>query len=97
MELFEDKNAIAGVALDTSIGSGKKQTLEDSLKLKAVVVAMEDEKEEQRRGFMVFRALFDFISDEYGCKLIENLIARLSKQWYDKNRYIVLNFSVLSL
>lgn len=41
-----DKEAVFGVALGASIGSGKKWTLEDSLKLGAVIASMEDEEEE---------------------------------------------------
>lgn len=37
-----DKGAVFGAAMGASIGSGKKWTLEDSLKLGAVVVSMED-------------------------------------------------------
>ncbi|MDE6980067.1 MAG: hypothetical protein K2P60_01470 [Lachnospiraceae bacterium] len=37
-----DKGAVFGTALGASIGSGKKWTLEDSLKLGAVVASMED-------------------------------------------------------
>ncbi len=37
-----DKGAVFGTALGASIVSGKKWTLEDSLKLGAVVASMED-------------------------------------------------------
>lgn len=37
-----DKGAVFGAAMGASIGSGKKWTMEDSLKLGAVVASMED-------------------------------------------------------
>lgn len=41
-----DKGAVFGTALGASIASGKKWTLEDSLKLGAVVASMDDWEEE---------------------------------------------------
>lgn len=45
MGLFDDKDAIVGAALGASIGSGKKWTIEDSLKLSATVARLENKKE----------------------------------------------------
>ena len=42
-----DKGAVFGAAMGASIGSGKKWTLEDSLKLGAVVASMEDKGKRQ--------------------------------------------------
>lgn len=39
-----DPAAVFGTALGASIGSGKEWTLEDSLKLDAVIMAMDDKK-----------------------------------------------------
>lgn len=42
-----DKGAVFGAAMGASIGSEKKWTLEDSLKLGAVVASMEDKGKRQ--------------------------------------------------
>ena len=39
-----DKAAVFGAAIGASIGSGKKWTMEDSLKLSATVAGLENEK-----------------------------------------------------
>ena len=44
MGLFGDKDVIAGAALGASIGSGKKRTMEDSLKLGATIAGLENSK-----------------------------------------------------
>ena len=54
-----DKGAVFGAAMGASIASGKKWTLEDSLKLGAVVASMDDKKEKQGGYYVVVLGCLD--------------------------------------